>query len=96
MLLGFGIGKLKGFNSDYYGFRKSLEEILDGRTPEALILGTGGASKAVQTVLQDIELRYTPGVQKLNRRPPSAMTRLRIWPGIISSSIPPHSECLQM
>ena len=48
-------GKLKGFNSDYYGFRASLEGIGTGRRIEkAVILGTGGASKAVISVLKDL------------------------------------------
>jgi shikimate dehydrogenase len=53
-------GKLKGYNSDYYGFRISLEKWLG---PEivgkgALILGTGGASKAVLAVLEDCNISY--------------------------------------
>ena len=46
-------GKLKGYNSDVIGFEKLLERALNGKTVDhALVLGTGGASKAVQYVLK--------------------------------------------
>ena len=38
---------LKGFNTDIYGFKKSIKPFLKKRHKKALILGTGGASKAV-------------------------------------------------
>lgn len=49
-------GKLKGYNTDYDGFKDSLTKwIGPNRMPEkALILGTGGASKAVKAVLDDL------------------------------------------
>ena len=60
--------KLKGYNTDVYGFRESLYPILEGRNDQALILGTGGASKAVAYVLdqlgikyQFVSRKYTPG-----------------------------------
>jgi len=40
-------GKLIGYNTDYYGFIKSLKPFLKNHHKKALILGTGGASKAV-------------------------------------------------
>lgn len=44
--------RLTGHNSDIPGFRQSLLEFLDGAKPaKALILGTGGASRAVGYVL---------------------------------------------
>lgn len=43
----FGKQKLKGYNSDIIGFKKSIEPLLDNSHRKALILGTGGASKAV-------------------------------------------------
>ncbi len=51
-------GKLKGFNSDYYGFRSSLESWLGHTNLKALILGTGGASNAVRTTLEDLNIPY--------------------------------------
>lgn len=56
-------GSRVGFNSDYYGFRQSLTDWLTllGRTPDglqALVLGTGGASKAVTAALTDLTIPY--------------------------------------
>ena len=46
-------GKLKGYNTDVYGFEQLLNRAINGKTIEhALVLGTGGASKAVQYVLK--------------------------------------------
>ena len=41
-------GKLIGYNTDCYGFKKTLKPYLKPHHKSALILGTGGASKAVQ------------------------------------------------
>ncbi len=50
-------GKLKGFNTDIYGFKKSLVDFLGNKkVNKALILGTGGAAKAVEYVLQELEI----------------------------------------
>src|SRR5690606_12721095 len=51
-------GKLKGFNTDVYGFKKSLKPFLEPYHKKALVLGTGGASKAVVYVLQKLGLDY--------------------------------------
>lgn len=51
-------GKLTGYNSDYFGFVKSLEPLLNDNHSHALILGTGGASKAVAYGLQEMGIRY--------------------------------------
>jgi len=45
-------GKLKGFNTDAYGFEMSIKPFLENKYERALILGTGGASKAVAYVLK--------------------------------------------
>ena len=48
-----------GYNSDYYGFKQSLESWLaDKKVPQALVLGTGGASRAVVCVLEDVGITY--------------------------------------
>ena len=44
-------GECQGFNTDVYGFEESLIPLLDSHHQKALILGTGGASKAVIHVL---------------------------------------------
>lgn len=51
--------KLKGYNSDFYGFMKSLEPLLQPHHKKALILGTGGASKAVAFALERLGILYT-------------------------------------
>jgi shikimate dehydrogenase len=49
--------KLKGYNSDVIGFTQSIEPMLDPRWhKKALILGTGGASKAVNYGLKSLGL----------------------------------------
>ncbi len=53
--------KLIGFNSDYYGFKTSLEYEISNfkyQIYEALVLGTGGASKAVIAALNDLNISY--------------------------------------
>ena len=52
-------GKLKGYNSDYYGFMKSLKPLLQAHHKKALILGTGGAAKAVAFALNQLQILYT-------------------------------------
>ena len=47
-------GRLCGYNTDAFGFCNSLEELLAGERPAALVLGTGGASKAVRYVLRTL------------------------------------------
>lgn len=51
-------GNLKGYNSDWYGFKKSLEPLLQPHHKKALILGTGGASKAVAFALDELDITY--------------------------------------
>lgn len=48
--------KLKGFNSDVIGFSRSIEPYLSKHHKKALVLGTGGASKAVEYALQKLGL----------------------------------------
>lgn len=57
-------GSRTGYNSDYYGFRQSLTDWLNtlNRSAvgiQALVLGTGGASKAVTVALADLGIAYT-------------------------------------
>lgn len=47
---------LKGFNSDVIGFTKSIEPMLEPAHKKALILGTGGASKAIEYGLKTLGL----------------------------------------
>ena len=49
-------GKLKGYNTDAFGFRQSLRPFLDVNHTKALVFGTGGASKAVGYVLKKLHI----------------------------------------
>ncbi len=51
-------GKLFGYNTDVFGFEKSLLRFLQPYHRKALILGTGGASAAVEFVLQKLGIDY--------------------------------------
>lgn len=54
----FVSGKLMGYNTDVIGFEKSLLNKLKPGHKNALILGTGGAAKAVDFVLKKIGIHY--------------------------------------
>lgn len=49
---------LKGYNTDVIGFEKSFKEFLKPEHKKAIILGTGGASKAVEYVLEKLGISY--------------------------------------
>ncbi len=51
-------GKKIGYNSDVYGFEMSLKPLLKKHHNFALILGTGGASKAVEYVLEQLNINF--------------------------------------
>lgn len=51
-------GKLIGFNTDYMAFKQSLSNWIGSFDGEALILGSGGASKAVQAALSDLKIPF--------------------------------------
>ena len=51
-------GKLVGYNTDVIGFEKSLKKKLKPHHTKALILGTGGSSKAVQYVLNKLGISF--------------------------------------
>lgn len=51
-----GMPYLIGYNSDVIGFSKSIEPLLESHHKKALILGTGGASKAVNYGLKKLGL----------------------------------------
>ena len=65
---------LKGYNSDVIGFTQSIEPMLEPFHKKALILGTGGASKAINYGLKSLGLetvfvsRYErPGTIQYNK-----------------------------
>jgi shikimate dehydrogenase len=49
---------LKGFNTDIYGFEHSLRPMLEEKHQKALILGTGGASKAIKYLFDKLQIGY--------------------------------------
>lgn len=51
-------GKFIGYNTDCYGFEKSLQPFLKTHHKNALILGTGGASKAIAYSLKRLNISY--------------------------------------
>jgi shikimate dehydrogenase len=57
--------KLKGYNTDAEGFEQSLKQQLKPHHTSALILGTGGAAKAVEYVLRKLNI----AVKYVSRKP---------------------------
>ncbi|HPF11685.1 MAG TPA: shikimate dehydrogenase [Flavobacteriaceae bacterium] len=51
-------GNLKGYNTDHFGFAKALEGFFPFTEKTALVLGSGGASKAVRHVLDAMAFDY--------------------------------------
>ena len=73
--------ELKGFNSDVIGFTKSIEPMLDKKWHQkALILGTGGASKAIDYGLRSLGLE-TVFVSRYER--PNTIQYKTITPEIV-------------
>ena len=50
--------RLKGYNTDVYGFRESIKPLLQEHHKNALIMGTGGASKAIAYALENMHINY--------------------------------------
>ena len=66
-------GVRTGYNTDVVGFERSLIRRLDGHHRRALVLGTGGASKAVEWVLAKLGIGY----RMVSRRPRDENAGLR-------------------
>lgn len=60
-------GRLTGFNTDYFGFAESLRPHLASHHHKALILGTGGASKAVTYALHKLGIEVNSVSRKSNK-----------------------------
>lgn len=52
-------GVLTAYNTDIMGFERSLISLLQPHHTAALVLGTGGASRAAQYVLQQLQIPFT-------------------------------------
>jgi len=51
-------GKLTAYNTDITGFERSFKKLLQPHHTQALVLGTGGAAKAVQYVLAKLAINF--------------------------------------
>ena len=71
---------LKGYNSDVIGFTRSIEPMIEKYHKKALILGTGGASKAIQYGLKSLGLE-TVFVSRYDR--PNTIQYKEITPEIV-------------
>lgn len=47
-------GNLFGYNTDYYGFHKTISTLCDIKEKKVLVLGSGGSSKTVTAVVNDL------------------------------------------
>jgi shikimate dehydrogenase len=66
-------GRRTGYNTDVVGFERTLIKHLGSHHRRALVLGTGGASKAVEWVLEKLGIDY----RMVSRRPRAESTDLR-------------------
>jgi len=78
-----GTLNLSGFNSDITGIMDTLKPVTDREIPSAIVLGTGGSSKAVCHVLKKLKISF-----KLVSRDkkPDALTYTDLDPGILRNS----------
>lgn len=75
--------RLKGFNSDVIGFSDSIQPLLLPHHTHALVLGTGGASKAVVAGLRQLGVHPT----YVSRRPaPGVLTYQELTPEIMAAN----------
>jgi len=51
-------GRTMGHNTDVEGFRNTLLPLLKGKKPRTIVLGSGGASRAVVCVLKELGIRF--------------------------------------
>lgn len=92
--------KLKGYNSDVIGFTQSIEPMLDKKWhKKALILGTGGASKAINYGLKSLGLetvfvsRYQrPGTIQYETITPEVVKEYNVIVNCTPVGMYPHTE----
>jgi shikimate dehydrogenase len=92
-------GELCGFNTDVVGFQRSLTESFSSIPSGALILGTGGAAKAVEYVLDKLNIHYkyvsrNPGEGQLsyNSLNPEIMNQYKLVINTSPLGMYPHTE----
>lgn len=92
---------LKGYNSDVIGFTKSIEPLLETFHRKALILGTGGASKAINYGLKSLGLETVlvsrferPGTIQYKNITPDVVKEYNVIVNCTPSGMFPHyDEC---
>ncbi|WP_187262547.1 shikimate dehydrogenase family protein [Pontibacter beigongshangensis] len=76
-------GKTKGYNTDFIGFRQTLEEFYPvGQEGRALVLGTGGAAKAVIAALDALGIAHK---QVSRSAGPSAISYEEVQAGLLTT-----------
>lgn len=90
---------LKGFNSDVIGFTRSIEPMLEKFHKKALILGTGGASKAINFGLKSLGLETVfvsrferPGTTQYNKITPEIIKEYNVIVNCTPCGMYPHTE----
>lgn len=90
---------LKGYNSDVIGFTQSIEPMLEKHHKKALILGTGGASKAVDYGLKALGLetvfvsRYKrPGTIQYKDITPEVIKEYNVIVNCTPCGMYPHTD----
>ncbi len=91
--------KLTGYNSDVIGFTKSIEPMLERFHKKALILGTGGASKAIDYGLKSLGLetvfvsRYErPGTIQYEKITPEVIQEYNVIVNCTPLGMYPHTD----
>lgn len=85
--------KLIGHNTDIIGFRNTFEPMLKPNHTHAVILGTGGASQAVQYVLNQLNIPF----QLINHKQLDTSTITQLAPIIINTTplgMHPHTNTI--
>ena len=77
---------LKGYNTDVYGFQQMLKPYLKSHHTKALVLGTGGASKAVAYVLN----AYNIDVNFISRNKFPSLNNYFTWNQLNSHMVAGH------
>ncbi len=90
---------LKGFNSDVIGFTRSIEPLLERFHKKALILGTGGASKAIEYGLKTLGLETVkvsrtekPGTLQYSKITPDTIREYNVIVNCTPCGMYPHAD----
>lgn len=94
-------GKLEGFNTDAFGFEVSLRKFLVQTPNQALVLGNGGSSRAVQFVLDKLNINYSvvsrKGVLNFENLHPALVHNTHLIVNTTPVGMYPHVEnCLSL